>query len=114
MERTRKRAWLLDRARRRAGIDWDLTIVLNAGTPDESEVTVNDGWFPFTERRHGEVNSIYRVEVTERAELSPEVMSQADRLKLNGVLYGFNYDPPVSAPKVYEFYATELKEGGLR
>ena len=91
-----------------------LALVLNAGTDGESEMEVADGWLPFKEQKYGEVSAIYKIAVTDREQLTVEAMGTADRLKLNGVVYQFNYDPPVSAPMVWTLYATELKEGGLR
>lgn len=110
---TQRLAARFDRLRERQAPDAELILVLDAGTPEESEVEVEGGWLHFKEHRFGEVGSIYRIEVTDRDELTTELMSQADRLKLNGVPYQFNYDPPLEAPKVWTLYATELKEGGL-
>lgn len=94
--------------------DASLLVVLNAGTQDETELEIVGGWYPTKERNRADPNSLYTLEVTEREELTAEMMGQADRLKLNGVLYQFNYDPPLEAPRVWTLYATEMKEGGLR
>lgn len=91
-----------------------LVLVLNAGTEDESELEIEGGWLPKKQRKFGEVNSIYLIQVTARDGLTLEIMNQADRLKLKGVVYDFNFDPPGEAPEIWELYATERKAGGLR
>lgn len=96
------------------GQDATLVLILNAGTAEESEVGVEGGWYPTKERNQADPNSLWTIEVADREELTAEVMAQADRLKLNGVLYQFNYDPPLEAPRRWVLYATEMKEGGLR
>lgn len=90
-----------------------LTLILNAGTEDEEELEVEGGWFAEKQRRFGEVESMYLIQITARESLTTEVMSQADRLRLKGVLYRFNFDPPGEAPELWQLYATEMKAGGL-
>lgn len=91
-----------------------LTLILNAGTGDEEELEIDGGWWPEKERRPTEVRSIYTIKVTARPALTTEVMGQADRLRLKGVLYQFTYDPPGGAPEEWVLYAEELKAGGVR
>lgn len=113
-DRTELKAKLFDRERERKLLDVTLSLILNAGTAEQSELEVEGGWLPERQQKFGEVNSIFKVEVTAREELTAEVMSQADRLRLGDVLYHFNYDPPLSEPRVWTLYATEMKAGGLR
>jgi hypothetical protein len=114
MNRTRRKWWLFDRGRARARIEGDLTLILDAGSEDEDEFVISGGWYPFNEHRPSEPNSIFRIEVVERDELTTEIMARADRLRMQGVTYAFSYDPPPSSPFAWTLYATELKEGGLR
>jgi hypothetical protein len=91
-----------------------LFLVLNAGTATESELEIVGGWYPTTERNHADPNSLYTIEVADRDELTGDVMAQADRLKLNGVLCTFTYDPPLKSPRRWVLYGVEMKEGGLK
>lgn len=93
--------------------DSTLFLILNAGTAEESELEIEYGWTSERQQRFGEVASIRLVKITERYELTAEVMNQADRLKLNGVLHQFNSDPPIEDPW-WTLYATEMKAGGIR
>jgi hypothetical protein len=102
-------------AEREALFDPDSTLflVLNAGTAEESELEVEGGWISERQQKFGEVNSVRLIKITERYELTPDVMNQADRLRLSGVLHQFNSDPPVEDPW-WTLYATEMKAGGIR
>ena len=113
-DRTAQRARLFDRERARLLPDATLVLVLNAGTGDQADLAVDGGWFPFKEHKFGEVNSVYKIEITDRDGLTAEVMGEADRLRLDGALYQFNYDPPLAEPRVWTLYAEELKTGGMR
>jgi hypothetical protein len=103
-----------DRQRDRKMPDAALKLILNAGTAEQSELEIDGGWWPEKQQKFGEVNSIYKVSVTARDELAAETMNQADRLNLDGVLYQFNFDPPLEEPRVWTLYATEMKAGGIR
>jgi hypothetical protein len=102
-------------AEREALFDPDSTLflILNAGTAEQSELEIEYGWLPERQQKFGEVASVRVVKITERYELTPEVMNQADRLKLNGVLHQFTFDPPIEEP-LWFLYATEMKAGGIR
>lgn len=91
-----------------------LTLILNAGAGEETEVEVEDGWLPERQRKFAEINSMYLIQVTARESLTLETMKQADRLRLRGVVYQFTFDPPGEAPEIWNLYATELKVGGIR
>lgn len=113
-DRTQLKAKFFDRERARKLPDATLVLVLNAGTAEQSEVTIQDGWWPERQQKFGEVNSIFKIFVTARDELTAETMRQADRVKLDGVLYQFNHDPPLDEPRLWVLYATEFKTGGMR
>lgn len=93
--------------------DASLVLVLNAGTETESEFEISDGWISERQQKFGEVASVRLIKITEREGLTADVMSQADRLRLSGVVHNFNFDPPVEDPW-WTLYATEMKAGGLR
>jgi hypothetical protein len=95
------------------GDEASLLLVLNAGTAEETELEIVGGWYPTKERNRADPNSLYTIEVADRPELTSEVMGQADRLRMDGMLYQFTFDPPLKAPRAWTLYATELKEGGL-
>jgi hypothetical protein len=93
--------------------DSSLFLILNAGTAEESELEVEGGWISERQQKFGEVASIRIIKITERYELTPEIMNQADRARLNSVVHQFNFDPPVEDPW-WTLYATEMKAGGIR
>lgn len=93
--------------------DSSLFLILNAGTGEESELEINYGWISERQQKFGEVESVRLIKITEREELTAEVMNTADRLRLNGVVHTFNFDPPIEEVW-WVLYATEMKTGGIR
>ncbi|HEX7313297.1 MAG TPA: hypothetical protein VF297_05225 [Pyrinomonadaceae bacterium] len=113
-DRTELKRKLFDRERARKWEGVSLVLVLDAGTAEQSELEIDGGWLPKEERKFGEVNSMYTIEVTDREELIADVMNRADRLRLGEVLYQFNHKSPTGQPSLWVLYAEELKAGGLR
>jgi len=84
------------------------------GQPDEPLLTITDGWRVLTERVRGQVETLLRIEVTERDEITPELIARVDRVRSSGMLCGdITFDSPVTEP-VWTIFGREIKQGGVK
>lgn len=117
MDRTRLHARQLDRERvRRLGAGAELKFFeKRAGQATDALLTITSGWLPTKERNRGDVASLFVIEVAEQVEVTPEIAGRTDRLDVNGLLCTLEtWDAPDSEPRVWTFYAREIKQGAVK
>jgi hypothetical protein len=116
-DRTAMLGKYFDRQRARLNITGPLKLFEKRSGPSSTEplLTIEYGWLPTKERNRGAVETLYVVEVTEREELTQEIVSRTDRMEAGGIMFDdVTWEAPDREPRLWVFYGREVKTGALK
>jgi len=76
---------------------------------------IESGWCPSSERIRGQIETVFRIDVSDQPLLTANMASRTNRLQ-----WGNNYckiesqDPPQGEPRIWTFFTKEVKTGAIK
>lgn len=76
---------------------------------------IHGGWKPSEERLRGQVETLFTLLVADRNSMTPDVMSRVNRIQWgDNYVGGITYNPPTKEPRIWTFFAKEVKVGAIK